>query len=173
MVSLLPSPRELKESWRVMALAVFGPSHAEGSGSWGTIAAEAWLRPLADSDLLRQWAMLGMQHWWVRVQGVQRAGGFQPPSPPGSTPSPAAFITAHTAMCLVQTQAACGGHGAFPAEALEELSLVHQLLAKEEPVCRLGAGWRRMVVLLNHWNLPAALLPCQNRGGPGTWRCSS
>lgn len=60
MISLLPSPLELKGSWRVVALAVFGPSHAEGSGSWGTIAVEAWLRPLADSDLLRQCAMLGM-----------------------------------------------------------------------------------------------------------------
>lgn len=108
-----------------------------------------WLWPPADGNILGCGPCRGCSAGGSGCRGVQRADGTQPPSPPGSTTSPAAFITTCTATCPAQTPAAFGGHGAFLVEVLEQLSLHTSCLPRkslqrgcqEEPVCvcRLGA----------------------------------
>lgn len=106
-------------------------------------------------------------------------------SPSTVIPPPLAFVTAGTAMCPVQTKDAFWV--AFLAEALSSSlctpascqGRVLERAAKKSPSTQ---GQGRMekdscaAELLEGdlalQSLPPALLPCQNRGGPGTWRCS-
>ena len=100
-------------------------------------------RGLADGHVLRPWATPGMLAG--QGVGVPRAGGAQPPSPPISTLSPAASITARGATCLAQTPAAFGDKG-LSQQRSQSSSLHTSCLRRKglrgaaEGLRRLGAG---------------------------------
>lgn len=117
MSPLSPSPLDLKGSWRVVSLGCAWPKPCWQA--WRSTAAEAWLQPLPDGNVLWLWG--GRSIGGSGCRGVPRAGGSQPPSLPGSGHC---GCHRHTDCRVSSADPGCPeGSGVFPSGGIAECSL--------------------------------------------------